>query len=63
MSKKRCHNCGTTKFGLIRRYRFMLHFCSGRCEEAHLRQQETKVIEARKRWLAHLACNARRVGA
>ena len=63
MDKKRCQNCGTTKFGLVRRYRFTLHFCSVRCEEAYLREQESKVIEARKRWLAHLAGEARRVDA
>ena len=44
MTKKRCEHCGTTRFGLIRHYRLLLHFCSRRCEQAYTREQEANLL-------------------
>jgi hypothetical protein len=49
MSKNRCENCGTTKFGLVRQRWFRFQFCSKVCKTDFLATRK-RHIKQTIRW-------------
>ncbi len=53
--KVKCHECGTTRWGLVRQRRALKAFCSIRCANAHDTRLRKAIGESRRNFLAFLA--------